>query len=111
MKLLLLGSLAAVHLATARRLRRSAARAPLVRLFEDGRASILTRSGAVPALLQGHVWSSRWFSAFRLNRLDGRGHLDCVICRSANPSDAYRRLRVMLRFRGGLDPAARWGRP
>jgi hypothetical protein len=109
-KLLLIVSLSVVHLATARRMRRSAALAPRVRLFEDGRASVLTRSGAVPALLQGSVWSSRWFSAFRLQRLDGQGPLDCVICRSANPSEAYRRLRVMLRLQSGLDSAAHWGR-
>jgi hypothetical protein len=107
-KLLLLGGLPIVHMATSRRMRRSAEQAPRVRLFEDGKASILTRSGAVPALLQGSVWSSRWFSAFRLKRLDGRGSIDCIVCRSVNPADAYRRLRVMLRLRSVQDPAARW---
>ena len=110
-KLLLLVSVCFVHLATARRMRRSAAQAPRVRLFEDGKASVLTRSGAVPALLRGSVWSSRWFSVFRLQRLDGQRPLDCVICRSVNPSKAYRRLQVMLRLRSGRDPAAHWGRP
>lgn len=109
MKLLLLGVLPIVHVAAARRMRRAGAYAPRIRVFEDGRASILTRSGAVPALLQGSVWSSRWVSVFRLRRLDGRGNFDCIVCQSANPADAYRRLRVMLRHRSGLDAAARRG--
>jgi hypothetical protein len=108
-KLLLLGGLPVVYLATARRMRRSAQYAPRIRLFEDGSASILTRSGAVPALLQGGVWSSRWFSAFRLERLDGRGPVDCIVCRSANPADAYRRLQVILRLGSGPDAAVRRG--
>lgn len=109
-KLLLLGALPLVHLTTARRTRRAAECAPCIQLFEDGRASILTRSGAVPASLRGGVWSSRWFSVFRLKRLDGRGCLDCIICRSENPADAYRRLRVMLRLRGVHEAAAPWRR-
>ena len=107
-KLLMLGALPVVHFTTARRARRAAEYAPRIRLFEDGGASILTRSGAIPASLRGGAWSSRWFSVIRLTRLDGQGRLDCIICRSANSDDAYRRLRVMLRLGSGQDAAAPW---
>jgi hypothetical protein len=120
-KSVFLAALLAVHLATARQMRRAAPDVPRIRLFENGTASLVPRSrrrkkgsetpdsGAVPAVLTGYVWTSRWVSVFPLQPLDGGRRVYCTVCRSLNQGDAYRRLRVLLRMRAGRDPAARWG--
>jgi len=96
---MLLAALLAVHLATARRMRQAAGDVPRIRVSADGTASLLLDSGAVPAVLGGPAWTTRWFSVFPLRRLDGGRPLHCTVCRSANPGGAYRRLRVLLRLR------------
>lgn len=105
----LLAALLVVHLATARHMRRAAGSVPRIRLFENGTASLVPESGAVPAVLVGHAWTSHWFSVFPLQRLDGGRRVYCTVCRSLNRGDPYRRLRVLLRMRVGRDSNARWG--
>jgi len=105
----LLAALLMLHVTTARRLRRAAAAVPGIRLFDDGTAALLTPAGAVPALLGGCAWASRWISVVPIQPLDGRRRVFCIVCRSGNPADAYRRLLVMLRMRDGQDPTSRWG--
>ena len=100
----LLGALLGVHLVTARRMRQAAGRVPRIRLFENGTAALLLGDGAVPAVLAGPAWTSRWLSVFPLRRLDGGRPLHCTVCRSSNPGGAYRRLRVLLRLRAGPAP-------
>lgn len=95
----LVTALLAVHLVTARRARQAAGEVPRIRVFENGTATLLLESGAVPAVLGGPAWTSRWFSVFPLQRLDGGRPLYCTVCRSSNPGGAYRRLRVLLRLR------------
>jgi hypothetical protein len=105
----LLAALFTLHVGTTRRMHRAAASVPRIRLFDDGTAALLTRTGAVPALLGGCAWASRWFSVVPIQPLDGRRRLFCIVCRSTNPADAYRRLLVLLRMRDGQDPTSRWG--
>ena len=108
-KSVFLAALLVVHLATARQMRRAAGDVPRIRLFENGTASLGQKTGAVPAVLTGYAWTSRWFSVFPLQPLDGGRPVYCTVCRSLNQDDAYRRLRVLLRMRVGRDSAARWG--
>jgi hypothetical protein len=105
----LLAALFTLHVATARGMRRAAASVPRIRLFDDGSAALLTRAGAVPALLGGCAWASRWFSVVPIQPLDGRRRLFCIVCRSANLAGAYRHLLVLLRMRNAQDPTSRWG--
>ena len=105
----LLAVLFTLHVATARRMRRAAVSVPRVRLFDDGTAALLTWRGGVPALLGGRAWVSRWFSVVPIQPLDGGRRLFCIVCRSANPADAYRHLLVLLRMRDAQEPTSRWG--
>ena len=103
-----LAALLGWHVATARQMHRAARRVPRIRLFENGTAALLLEAGAVPATLAGHPWTSRWFSVFQLQPLDGGRRVFCTVCRSLNRGGDYRRLRVLLHLRTGRESAARW---
>ena len=105
----LLAALLGWHVATARQMRRAAGRVPRIRLFDNGTAALLLQAGAVPATLVGRPWTSRWFSVFQLQPLDGGRRVYCTVCRSLNRGGAYRRLRVLLRMRTGREQSVHWG--
>ena len=105
----LLAALIGAHFVASRRMRRAAGRVPRIRLFADDTAALLLQTGAVPALLVGHPWTSRWFSVFQLQPLDGGRAAHCTVCRSLNRGGEYRRLQVLLRMRTGQRRTARWG--
>ncbi len=105
LKVALLGSLGLACAACARRRPHQDAVTHL-RLAADGSAVLYTATGALTATLCDSGWCSRWCCvAPFVDTLGGR-HVRCLVCRSRNPADSYRRLLVHLRLTGaGEDPS------
>jgi hypothetical protein len=103
-------ALALVHFATARSMRGPGSHGRL-RLFADGTAIFVTGGREVNALQRDGGWSSRWFSAVPLGRLDDGRRMTAIVCRSLNAPDDYRRLLIRLRLREQLAPSRGLGGP
>jgi hypothetical protein len=69
-----------------------------LRLHADGRAVLFTGTGAVPGALADGGWCSRWFCVVTFVDTLGGRRFRCLLCRSRNSADAYRRLLVRLRI-------------
>jgi hypothetical protein len=94
-------ALGTVHLASNRMLRRSSEQKRLV-LRADGRAIVYSMDGIVLARRCVGGWVSRWCSVVTLEELLSGRRLRCLICRSRNSRDDYRRLLVNLRMETAL---------
>jgi len=70
----------------------------VLRLHADGRAVLSTGSGSVPGALADGGWSSRWCCVVAFVDTLGGQRSRCLLCRSRNSADAYRRLLVRLRM-------------
>jgi hypothetical protein len=100
MSLLALG---AAHRASDRVTRRKADHFRLV-LHENGNATMHSVHGTAPARLCAGGWVTRWCSVVSLEELLSGRRLHCLICRSRNSSDDYRRLLVILRMDAAHTP-------
>jgi hypothetical protein len=94
-------------------MRRISRRSPeIVRLVlrADGNAIVHSANGAVPARLCAGGWVSRWCSLVSLEELLSGRRVQCLVCRSRNGPDDYRRLLVYLRMDAAqtLDRAGSW---
>jgi hypothetical protein len=76
-----------------------------LRLHADGRAVLFTETGAVPGALAEGGWCSRWCCVVTFVDTFGRRRIRCLLCRSLNSADAYRRLLVRLRMGSFAEPA------
>jgi hypothetical protein len=70
-----------------------------LRLFPDGTASLIGADGAVRAVQDHGSWVTRWLCVIPLVRPDSGQTLRCVVCRSLNRADNWRRLMAWLRLR------------
>jgi hypothetical protein len=93
-----LAVLCLISVAAFRRIRRNGA-GQVLTLHGDDSATLLTARGAVPMLRRGGDWASRWCCVLRLQQVLSGHRCDCLVCRSLNSPDAYRRLLVSLRMR------------
>ena len=87
-------ALGAVH-CTCNRITRDHAR---LTLHANGQAVMHLVDGAVPARLCGEGWISRWCCVMMLEELLSGRRFPCLIFRSRNSPDDYRRLLVSLRM-------------
>jgi hypothetical protein len=95
--LLSLGVLAAVHGGVVGTMRGPAATAELI-LHADGSA-VLRRDGVWVGVQRCSAgWVSRWCCVVTVHELLSERRVHCLVCRSLNTSDAYRRLLVTLRL-------------
>jgi hypothetical protein len=90
-------ALGVAHRASGRITRRTAGHIRLV-LHENGNAIMHSVHGTVPARLCADGWVTRWCSVVSLEELLSGRRLRCLICRSRNSPDDYRRLLVTLRM-------------
>jgi hypothetical protein len=97
-------ALGVAHAVTARRMGRGATRGNLM-LQGDGGAMLATAGERSQVRQHGGAWASRWFCVLPLEQLHGGQRVHCVVCRSLNDPDAYRRLLVRLRMGGEPGPA------
>jgi hypothetical protein len=104
LKMLLLCSLGLACAACIRAARREQAFTGL-RLHTDGRAVLFAEAGAVPGTLALGGWCSRWFCVVTFVDTLGGRRFRCLLCRSRNSSDVYRRLLVRLRMGSFVDAA------
>lgn len=103
-KLLLLCGLGVTCAACVRGGRRKNAVTGL-RLHADGGAILFTETGTMAGTLADSGWCSRWCCVVAfVDAISGRSHR-CLLCRSRNSADAYRRLLVRLRMGGVTDTA------
>lgn len=104
LKVLLLGALGfACAACVLRRPRRDTV--THLRLSADGSAILYTATGALAATLSDNGWCSRWCCIAPFVDTLGRRRFRCLVCRSRNPADSYRRLLVHLRLAGaGQEP-------
>jgi hypothetical protein len=93
-----LAALGLVHLVTALRMRQARAEG-IVTLLGDDSATMLAPGGAVPLRRRGGDWASRWCCVLRLEEVVSGRRIACLVTRSLNSPDAYRRLLVRLRMR------------
>lgn len=93
-----LGVLCLISADTFRRLRRHG-EGQVLTLHGNGSATMLTEAGTIPLLRRGNDWGSRWCCMLRLQHVLSGRRFDCLVCRSLNSPDAYRRLLVSLRMR------------
>jgi len=70
-----------------------------LRLYLDGTATLLGACGEVRAIQDPGAWVTRWICVLPLVPLDSDRLLRCVVCRSLNRPDSYRRLMAWLRLR------------
>lgn len=96
-------ALGAARLASDRMMGRSNAHRRLV-LRADGNATLYSANGIVLARRSVGSWVSRWCSVVTLEELLSGRRLRCLICRSRNSRDDYRRLLVNLRMDAALAP-------
>lgn len=76
-----------------------------LRLHADGRAVLFTGTGAVPGALAEGGWCSRWFCVVTFVDTLGGRRFRCLLCRSRNSADGYRRLLLRLRMGSFADAA------
>jgi len=76
-----------------------------LRLRADGSALLLTENGPIPGALADSGWCSRWFCVVTFVDTLGGRRFRCLLCRSRNSADAYRRLLVRLRMNSLADAA------
>jgi len=105
LKIILLGSLVVACAACARRRPRQDAVTHL-RLAADGSAVLYTATGALTAMLRDSGWCTRWCCVVPFVDTLGGRHVRCLLCRSRNTTDSYRRLLVHMRL-AGADPRPR----
>ena len=92
-----LGALAAVHGGVVGTMRGPAATTELI-LHADGSA-VLGRDGVLVDVQRCPAgWVSRWCCIVTVRELLSERRVQCLVCRSRNTPDAYRRLLVTLRL-------------
>jgi hypothetical protein len=101
-KVVLLGALGLACVACVRAPRRLHLVTRL-RLHADRSAILFTPNGMLPAMQAGDAWCSRWCCVVRLVDTPGGRCFRCLLCRSCNSADAYRRLLVHLRLNGAME--------
>jgi len=74
-----------------------------LRLHADRSATLFTANGMLPAMLAGDAWCSRWCCVVPVVDTLGGRCFRCLMCRSCNSADAYRRLLVRLRLNGATE--------
>jgi len=97
-----LGALFLVHVLTARKMGKAAGSGRLV-LRGDNSATLFAGGKSACARYRGRGWASRWLCVLPLETLESGRPLNCVVCRSQNSQDSYRRLLVRLRSDGAPD--------
>ncbi len=95
--LLSLGALAAVHGGVVGTMRGPAATTELI-LHADGSAVLRRDGDLVNAQSCPGGWVSRWCCIVTLRELVSARRVHCLVCRSRNTPDDYRRLLVTLRL-------------
>ena len=95
--LLSLGALAAVHAGVMGTLRGPAAAAGLI-LHADGSGVLHRDDGLLDVQRCPSGWVSRWCCIVTVRELLSERRVQCLVCRSRNTPDAYRRLLVTLRL-------------
>lgn len=95
--LLFLGLLGSFHAVCALGPRR-ASRIDRLWLDTDGSAILLSTASTQQARLCTGGWVSRWFSVVPLQEVVTGHRVRCLVCRSRNTPDAYRRLLVNVRM-------------
>ena len=103
------GALCLAHVLTAWRMGKVAGPGRLV-LQGDGNATLLGGEDSFHARYRGAGWASRWLCVLPLDTLEGGRPLHCIVCRSQNSRDAWRRLLIRLRADGapGQDRGRGW---
>ena len=104
-----LTALGVVHATTARRMGRAVTHGHLI-LWGDGSALLAVGGARTDVLLRSEAWASRWFCVLPFQQRDGGRRVHCLVCRSLNAPDSYRRLLVRLRMgaQAGLARGAGW---
>jgi len=107
--LLGLAALLAVHRAALHTMRQNGAAARLT-LHANGSAILHSVNGLIQAHRCDESWASRWLCVVTLKELVNGRKVRCLVCRSQNRADDYRRLLVRLRFDGAQpgDHADQW---
>lgn len=103
------GALILVHALTSWRMSRFDGPGRIV-IGGNGNATLFAGGSGVQARYRGAGWASRWLCVLPLETLSDGRHLICIVCRSRNSRDAYRRLLVRLRADGapGVDRDPGW---
>jgi hypothetical protein len=74
-------------------------------LAEDGSALLFTARSVHEARQRRGGWCSGLLCILRLEDVDSGRRFHCVLCRSLNAPDAYRRLLQRMRLQASADPA------
>lgn len=72
----------------------------VLRLHENGSATFDTKAGRLHAEQSSGGWISHWLCVVPLVEVGSGQVVRCVVCRSLNQPDSYRRLLVWLRLGG-----------
>jgi hypothetical protein len=85
----------------------SRSRVSVLQLQNDGHAIVYTATRCVHAWQLEGGWASRWCCVVPLRVIGTGRRLHCLVCRSRNAPDAYRRLLVCLRLNHGANAVRR----